>query len=131
VHAAQLDTFAASLPEGLNTVVGERGVRLSGGQRQRLGVARALYQGRDVLILDEATSALDTLTEEKMMQAIRELNARRTLIIISHRLSTVANCNRLCFLVEGRIEASGTFGELKRSSSGFCDLASAAAVVAS
>jgi ATP-binding cassette subfamily C protein len=131
VQAAQLDTFIDGLPEGLNTIVGERGVRLSGGQRQRLGVARALYQDRDVLILDEATSALDTVTEEKLMQAIRELNGRRTLIIISHRLSTVGKCDRLCFLVDGRIEGSGTFGELERSSAKFSQLAAAAVAGAS
>ena len=126
VQAAQLDTFIAGLPERLNTIVGERGVRLSGGQRQRLGIARALYQERDVLILDEAASALDTVTEEKMMQAVRDLQGHRTLIIISHRLSTVANCDRLYLLVDGRIEGSGTFGELKHSSARFSQLASAA-----
>ena len=128
VEAAQLDTFVAGLPKGLDTVVGERGVRLSGGQRQRLGIARALYQDRDVLIMDEATSALDTVTEEKMMQAIRDLNGQRTLILISHRLSTVADCDRLYFLVDGRIENAGTFAELKRSSARFNQLATAAVV---
>ena len=82
-----------SLPEGLDTVIGESGVRLSGGQRQRIGIARALYNDPDVLVLDEATSALDNETEKAVMDAIDRLAGNKTLIIIAHRLTTITNCD--------------------------------------
>lgn len=100
---AQLDAFVATLPEGLETMVGERGVRLSGGQRQRIGIARALYHDPDVLVLDEATSALDIQTESDVMEAIRAMQGTKTILIIAHRLSTVASCNLLVKLDGGRI----------------------------
>ena len=103
IRAAQLDDFIAELPEGLDTVVGERGVRLSGGQRQRIGIARALYHDPAVLVLDEATSALDTETERGLMQAITAMHGRKTILIVAHRLSTVAYCERLYRLECGRI----------------------------
>ncbi len=112
VDAAQLSDFVADLPEGLDTVVGERGVRLSGGQRQRIGLARALYQNPDVLVLDEATSALDNRTERLVMKTLNELREGRTFILIAHRLSTVSDCDRLYFLKNGSIEAVGTYDEL-------------------
>ncbi|RHP35458.1 ABC transporter ATP-binding protein [Lachnotalea sp. AF33-28] len=90
---AQLDEFIKELPDGLNTVVGESGVRLSGGQRQRIGIARALYSNPSVIILDEATSALDTETESAVMEAVDELRGKKTLLIIAHRLSTLRNCD--------------------------------------
>ena len=108
LQAAQLEGFVGSLPEGLETPVGERGVRLSGGQRQRIGIARALYHDPAVLVLDEATSALDTVTEEGVMQAVTALQGTKTIIIVAHRLSTVEHCNRLFRLDEGRLVEDGT-----------------------
>lgn len=93
VRDAQLEEFVRSLPKGLNTVIGDRGVKLSGGQRQRIGIARALYRNPQVIILDEATSALDNETEREVMAAIDGLHGKRTLIIIAHRLSTIKNCD--------------------------------------
>lgn len=86
---AQLDEFVKSLDEGLDTMIGEAGVRLSGGQRQRIGIARALYRRPEVLVLDEATSALDTETEAAVMEAIDSLQGKMTMLIIAHRLSTI------------------------------------------
>jgi ATP-binding cassette, subfamily B, bacterial PglK len=110
IVAAQLEDFVASLPQGLETVVGERGVRLSGGQRQRIGVARALYHDPAVLVLDEATSALDTATERGVMDAVTALQGRKTLIIVAHRLSTVERCTR-----RYRLERGQAFEEQPRS----------------
>ena len=93
--AAQLDEFIKSLKDGFNTIVGERGVRLSGGQKQRLGIARALYNKKPILILDEATSALDLETEEKLMKKIYSLNPRPTIILVAHRLSTLYACDKV------------------------------------
>lgn len=107
VAAAQLDEFIATLPAGLQTMVGERGVRLSGGQLQRIGIARALYHDPAVLVLDEATSALDTATERGVMAAVRALRGRKTLIIVAHRLSTVENCDWLYRLEAGCIVEAG------------------------
>ncbi len=108
VRAAQLEEFVAALPQGLETMVGERGIRLSGGQRQRIGIARALYHDPAVLVLDEATSALDTATESGVMQAVTALRGAKTLLIVAHRLSTVAHCDRLYRLEAGRIAAETT-----------------------
>lgn len=90
---AQLDTFVAGLEHGLDTMIGEGGVRISGGQRQRIGIARALYRNPEVLVLDEATSALDTETEAAVMEAIDHLQGKMTMLIIAHRLTTIRNCN--------------------------------------
>ena len=100
---AQLDEFVRSLPEGLDTMVGERGVRLSGGQRQRIGIARALYGDPEILVLDEATAALDSETETAVMEAIDRLQGRKTLIIIAHRLTTIRNCGTVFKVGGGQI----------------------------
>ena len=101
---AQIKEFIESFPEGINTEVGERGVRLSGGQRQRIGIARALYNNPEVLILDEATSALDNETEAAVMDAINHLAGSKTLIIIAHRLSTIENCDIIYEVKNGRVK---------------------------
>jgi ABC-type multidrug transport system fused ATPase/permease subunit len=101
--SAQLTDFVRSLPDGVETVVGERGVRLSGGQRQRIGIARALYHDPAVLVLDEATSALDTTTESAVMDAVRALHGTKTILIVAHRLSTVEGCDRLYRLENGHV----------------------------
>ena len=100
------------LPNGYQTMVGERGIRLSGGQRQRIGIARALFHDPDVLVLDEATSALDNLTEKAVMDAVHNLGHRKTIILIAHRLSTVRECDVIFLLEHGKLKASGTFDEL-------------------
>lgn len=103
LREAQLEQYVKSLPEGLDTMVGERGVRLSGGQRQRIGIARALYDNPEILVLDEATSALDSETERAVMEAIDRLQGRKTLIIIAHRLTTIRNCEQVFKVEDGNI----------------------------
>ena len=122
IRAAQLEEFVKALPLGLETVVGERGVRLSGGQRQRIGIARALYSNPDVLVLDEATSSLDTETEHGVMQAVQALRGNKTVIIVAHRLSTVEYCDRLYRLESSRIVDEGTFDEVMSRSRNISDL---------
>lgn len=112
LSAAQLTELVEELPDGLNTVVGERGVRLSGGQRQRIGIARALYHQREILVLDEATSALDSETEKLVNDAIKSLKGKKTLIIIAHRLSTIKDCDRIYLLDKGQIAKSGNYQEV-------------------
>lgn len=109
VRRARLDVVVRGLPEGLNSLVGEKGVRLSGGQRQRIGIARALYQRADVLVLDEATSALDEETEASVMGSIAELKEDLTVIIVAHRLSTLKMCDMIVRLDNGRIVEFGDF----------------------
>jgi ATP-binding cassette subfamily C protein len=116
LRAAQLWEFVQSLPEGLETETGERGVRLSGGQRQRLGIARALYRRPQVLVFDEATSALDSQTEQEVIEAIEQLRGERTVIVVAHRLSTVRMCDRLYLLESGRVVNSGTYEQVLGSS---------------
>ena len=99
---AQLDEFVRGLPEGLETGIGERGIRISGGQRQRIGIARALYEDPEVLVLDEATSALDNETEAAIMDSINRLHGRKTLIIIAHRLQTIEKCDMVYRIENGK-----------------------------
>ncbi len=107
LRAVQLFDFVNSLPDGLNTFVGERGVRLSGGQKQRVGIARALYYEPKVLVLDEATSSLDNITEEKIMKTVHQLHQEKTIIIVAHRLSTIKDCDRLYRLENGTVIEEG------------------------
>ena len=102
LREAQLEEFVKSLPDGLYTTIGERGIRLSGGQRQRIGIARALYNNPDVLILDEATSALDNDTEAAIMESINLFHGKKTLIIIAHRLQTIEKCDMIYRIENGQ-----------------------------
>jgi ABC-type multidrug transport system fused ATPase/permease subunit len=125
IETAQLAELVASLAEGLDTVVGENGVRLSGGQRQRVGIARALYHAPSVLVFDEATSALDNSTEAALLGAIETMRGTCTLIVVAHRLSSVRPCDRLVLLDQGRIAAVGSWEELMHDSEQFRRLAEA------
>jgi ATP-binding cassette subfamily C protein len=116
---AQLDTVVTDLPDGLDTLVGENGIRLSGGQRQRIGIARALYHDPDVLVLDEATSSMDAETEHEISNAIGVLAGIKTIIIIAHRMSTVKKCRKLFFLKHGRLVDTGTFEQLSSRNGDF------------
>ena len=107
INCAQLEEFITSLPQGINTIVGERGVRLSGGQRQRIGIARALYNNPSIMFLDEATSALDNKTETEVMKSILSLKGNKTIIMVAHRLSTLVNCDRIYRLVDGEVVEMG------------------------
>lgn len=121
LETARLLEFVESLPEGIETVVGERGIRLSGGERQRVAVARALYQEPDVLIFDEATSALDNLTEAELMSELTKRQGR-TVILVAHRLSTVRQCDKIIVLDRGHVVSSGSYDELLSSSRLFRDM---------
>ena len=111
-RAADLTSFIDSLPQGMQTVVGDRGVRVSGGQRQRISIARAIIKDAPVLILDEATSALDTQSESNVQNAVESLRKGRTTVVIAHRLSTVVNADRIIVLCDGQVAQSGTHREL-------------------
>ncbi len=115
LEAAQLDDVVAALPAGVETMVGERGVRLSGGQRQRVALARALYVRPSVLVLDEATSNLDPETEARVVATLNELHGKLTMIIVTHRLSTVRRCDHVVYVEQGRVRAHGTFEEVCRA----------------
>ncbi len=104
LEEAQLADFVRELPDGINTQIGERGVRLSGGQRQRIGIARALFEDPEILVFDEATSALDNETEAAIMESINSLHGRKTLIIIAHRLQTIENCDIVYRVAGGKIK---------------------------
>lgn len=123
ITLAHLDDFVASLPDGLDTRIGERGVQLSGGQRQRIGIARALYQDAGVLIFDEATSALDGITEKLIMDAIHDFSGTKTIVVVAHRLKTVEKCDIIYFIDHGQVVDFGTFDELKSKNPTFRKMA--------
>ena len=123
VAVAQLESHLASLPDGLDTFVGERGVRLSGGQRQRIGIARALYRNPPYLVFDEATSAVDNATEKAIVEAVEGLRGDRTILVIAHRLSTVERCDQLFVLRDGCLEAQGRYWDLIEKSDHFRTIA--------
>ena len=102
LEQTQLKNFVEKLPAGLDTIVGERGIKFSGGQRQRVAIARALYYNPEILVLDEATSALDTDTETAVMEAIDALQGHKTLIIVAHRLTTIRNCDKVYEIRDGK-----------------------------
>ena len=112
IQAAQLEELVERLPDGIQTMVGDRGVLLSGGQRQRIGIARALYYEREILVLDEATSALDNETESLVTEAIKSLSGTKTLIIVAHRLSTIEHCDCVYLMEKGHVVKSGTYQEI-------------------
>lgn len=124
---AQLDEVLSGLPDGFETLLGDRGIRLSGGQRQRVCIARALYHDPEVLILDEATSALDNLTEKRVVEELESHRGERTLIIVAHRLTTVQRCDQIYLFRNGTLEASGTYAELSQLNRTFQDLSAAEA----
>ena len=119
VQTAQLTELIDNLPEGLDTVIGERGVLLSGGQRQRIGIARALYDNPELLIMDEATSALDNVTEKEVISAIEDMKGERTIVMIAHRLTTVKNCDVLYLMKNGEIVDTGGHDDLLELSHDF------------
>jgi ATP-binding cassette subfamily C protein len=113
LRIAQLEEFVLELPDGMETIVGEMGSKLSGGQKQRVGIARAMFSNPRLIILDEATSALDGFTEQEFTQAIEEIRGERTVIIIAHRLTTLRNAHRICYLEKGEIIADGPISEVR------------------
>ncbi|HKT85573.1 MAG TPA: ABC transporter ATP-binding protein [Novosphingobium sp.] len=123
IEDAQLRPFLERQPHGLDTVVGEGGARISGGERQRIGIARALYNNPSVIVLDEATSALDNTTERALIEAVDGMRGHRTVVMIAHRLTTVRDCDMLYYLKDGRVEACGTYDELRRDNHEFREMA--------
>tara|TARA_B100000989_G_scaffold293307_1_gene270496 strand:+ start:1344 stop:3131 length:1788 start_codon:yes stop_codon:yes gene_type:complete len=122
INNSQLDQFIESLPNGSNTIVGERGVKLSGGQRQRIGIARALYNDPEILFMDEATSSLDGKTEDIIMESINHLSSQLTLFLVAHRVTTLRECDQIYFLENGKIIESGSYTYLLENSKSFKDL---------
>jgi subfamily B ATP-binding cassette protein MsbA len=121
-RAAYVDEFASELPQGLDTVVGDRGALLSGGQRQRIAIARALLKNAPILILDEATSALDNESERRIQQALVGLMRNRTTLVIAHRLSTVEHADEIVVMEDGRIVERGTHAELASRGGAYASL---------
>ena len=122
IHSACLDEFIASLKDGLDTQIGERGVLLSGGQKQRIAIARAFIKNAPILVLDEATSALDNKSEAVVQQAIDNLMKDRTVLVIAHRLSTVRNADCIVVINDGQIVEKGTHEELLKKKGAYAAL---------
>jgi ABC-type multidrug transport system fused ATPase/permease subunit len=122
IKMSHLESFVDSLPRGMETNVGERGVQLSGGQRQRVGIARALYNNAEVLVLDEATSSLDGITEKHIMQAVHDFSGTKTIIIIAHRLTTVKKCDLIYLLEDGEIIDTGNYEYLSKNNKLFASM---------
>jgi len=112
VKDAQLESFIDSLPEGLETMVGDRGLKLSGGEKQRTAIARCLLKNPSIVVLDEATSALDTVTENSVQDALDRLGSDRTVLVIAHRLGTIKNADNIIVLGDGKVAEQGTHEEL-------------------
>ncbi|MBU0740266.1 MAG: ABC transporter ATP-binding protein/permease [Alphaproteobacteria bacterium] len=122
-HRAQLSTMLENLPEGLDTIVGERGIMLSGGQKQRVAIARAFLKDPPILLLDEATSALDSTTEREIQSALEELSKGRTTLVVAHRLGTIRNADRIVVMQQGRIVEVGNHAELMKRQGAYAKLA--------
>ena len=122
LEMAQLDKFVLTLPNGIDTSVGERGMQLSGGQLQRIGIARALYGNPEILVFDEATSNLDRISEKLIMETIATIGKSTTIIMIAHRLSTVKECDNIFLFNNGSLEDSGSYDYLQKTNSQFADL---------
>ena len=119
---AQLNKIIKNFPEGMDTIVGERGLKLSGGEKQRVAIARTLLKNPPILVLDEATSALDTLTEREIKESLNSLAKKRTTIIIAHRLSTVVEANKILVVDKGKIIEQGTHKQLIRKKGLYADM---------
>ena len=119
IKISQLDSFIESLPDGIETEVGDRGTRISGGQKQRVGIARAMFTQPRLLVLDEATSSLDGETEASISDAIQTMKGSITVIMIAHRLSTVRNADVVIYMEAGKLIAAGTFEEVRNLVPGF------------
>jgi ABC-type multidrug transport system fused ATPase/permease subunit len=120
IKQADAMEFVELFADGLDTIVGERGVRLSGGQKQRVGIARALLKDAAILVLDEATSAVDVETETEIRQAIQRAAKGRTVLIVAHRLATIRTASRIVVLDKGKVAEQGTYEELIKKQGVFC-----------
>jgi subfamily B ATP-binding cassette protein MsbA len=119
---AGINNFIDSLKNGYETIVGENGIKLSGGQKQRISIARAFLKNSPIILLDEATSSLDSVSEEKIKKTLEDLTKNRTTLIISHKLSTIMNCNKIYVIKNGEILTEGTHLELIKNSIYYKDL---------
>ena len=119
IKEAYLSELVDSLPQKLDTMIGENGMRLSGGQRQRLGLARVLYRDPKILVFDEATSSLDVESEKKITDEIMKFSGKRTMIIVSHRINTIKDCDIIYYLKNGQIVNSGNYSQLMKVSKDF------------